>query len=214
MIQQTTFVAYFTKEVNPRLAKRPLKTNGRLNRGLTSLVKEATDDSSSRQMPWYRTRVEDPEASWRLLHSGDLGWWGRVREPVGHLPSQHQCEYGQHINWSVVRVTTLVFIGHYDVIKWRHFRRYWPFVRGIHRWLYSSCCLSFIFLSKITDEISLQWRHNYIASCYSSTTDDVTTVILETRHNSVCVLIILYLGGCMYQYMIYITIMSVSRILP
>ena len=22
---------------------------------------------------------------------------------------------------------------HYDVIKWRHFPRYWPFVRGIHR---------------------------------------------------------------------------------
>ena len=36
-------VASFTKEVNPRLAKRPLKTNGRLaNRGSTSLVKEAT----------------------------------------------------------------------------------------------------------------------------------------------------------------------------
>ena len=36
-------VASFTKEVNPRLAKRPLKTNGRsANRGLTSLVKEAT----------------------------------------------------------------------------------------------------------------------------------------------------------------------------
>ena len=35
-------VAFFTKEVNPRLAKRPLKTNGRLaNRGLTSLVIEA-----------------------------------------------------------------------------------------------------------------------------------------------------------------------------
>ena len=36
-------VASFTKEVNPRLAKRPLKTNGRLaNLELTSLVKEAT----------------------------------------------------------------------------------------------------------------------------------------------------------------------------
>ena len=21
-----------------------------------------------------------------------------------------------------------------DVIKWKHFPRYWPFVRGIHRW--------------------------------------------------------------------------------
>ena len=23
---------------------------------------------------------------------------------------------------------------HYDVINWKHFLRYWPFVRGIHRW--------------------------------------------------------------------------------
>ena len=23
---------------------------------------------------------------------------------------------------------------YYDVIKWKHFPRYWPFVRGIHRW--------------------------------------------------------------------------------
>ena len=36
-------VASFTKEVNPRLAKHPLKTNEHLaNRRLTSLVKEAT----------------------------------------------------------------------------------------------------------------------------------------------------------------------------
>ena len=36
-------VASFTKEVNPRLAKRPLKTNERFaNLKLTSLVKEAT----------------------------------------------------------------------------------------------------------------------------------------------------------------------------
>ena len=35
-------VASFTKEVNSRLAKRPLVFNGRLaNRGLNSLVKEA-----------------------------------------------------------------------------------------------------------------------------------------------------------------------------
>ena len=41
-------VASFTKEVNPRLVKRPLKTNGRLaNRGLTSLVKEATANQAA-----------------------------------------------------------------------------------------------------------------------------------------------------------------------
>ena len=25
-------------------------------------------------------------------------------------------------------------LSHDDVIKWKHFSRYWPFVRGIHRW--------------------------------------------------------------------------------
>ena len=39
-----TPVAFFTKEVNPWLAKCPLVFNGRLvNRGLTSLIKEATE---------------------------------------------------------------------------------------------------------------------------------------------------------------------------
>ena len=48
-----TPVASFTKEVNPRLAKRPLKTNGHLaNRGLTSLVKEATGHL---QVWWWPT---------------------------------------------------------------------------------------------------------------------------------------------------------------
>ena len=28
--------------------------------------------------------------------------------------------------------------SHDDVIKWKHFLRYWPFVRGIHRWPVSS----------------------------------------------------------------------------
>ena len=41
--ERPDWVASFTKEVNPRLAKRPLKTNGRLaNLELTSLLKEAT----------------------------------------------------------------------------------------------------------------------------------------------------------------------------
>ena len=45
-------VASFIKEVNPQLAKRPLKTNGRLiNRALTSLSKEATVEYTK----WYYT---------------------------------------------------------------------------------------------------------------------------------------------------------------
>ena len=48
-------VASFTKEVNPRLAKRPLVFNGRLvNRGLTSLIKEATVASIISHSIWCR----------------------------------------------------------------------------------------------------------------------------------------------------------------
>ena len=42
-----------------------------------------------------------------------------------------------HKNASVIRSKLcLVFSNacHDDVIKWKHFPRYWPFVRGIHRW--------------------------------------------------------------------------------
>ena len=30
--------------------------------------------------------------------------------------------------------TTQIMSCHDDVIKWKHFPHYWPFVRGIHRW--------------------------------------------------------------------------------
>ena len=56
-----TPVVSFTKEVNPRLAKRPLIFNGRLdNRGLTSLVKEATGMlMQSRGFPSHMFTHED-----------------------------------------------------------------------------------------------------------------------------------------------------------
>ena len=31
-----------------------------------------------------------------------------------------------------------IILGHDDVIKWKHFPRYWPFVRGIHRFTVNS----------------------------------------------------------------------------
>ena len=36
--------------------------------------------------------------------------------------------------WCLVNYYTFVpLVPHDDVIKWKHFPRYWPFVRGIHR---------------------------------------------------------------------------------
>ena len=45
-----------------------------------------------------------------------------------HMQSQHWIE--RIDNWSYLH-KTLAF--HDDVIKWKHFPRYWPFVRRIHR---------------------------------------------------------------------------------
>ena len=40
----------------------------------------------------------------------------------------------QWVNASVMTLKTVVDTSkHDDVIKWKHFPRYWPFVRGIHR---------------------------------------------------------------------------------
>ena len=43
-----------------------------------------------------------------------------------HTPSQHLLERRWLSQHRILR--------HDDVIKWKHFPRYWPFVRGIHRW--------------------------------------------------------------------------------
>ena len=46
--------------------------------------------------------------------------------------------------WWIITLTNrdvhiyIFSIGHDDVIKWKHFPRYWPFVRGIHRFTVNS----------------------------------------------------------------------------
>ena len=41
------------------------------------------------------------------------------------------CDY--HFSLADNRIDLWWFFFHDDVIKWKHFPRYWPFVRGIHR---------------------------------------------------------------------------------
>ena len=93
-----TPVASFTKEVNWRLAKCPLKTNGRFaNRQLTSLVKEATGD----QQPSYRLNLAFC-VTWiiscnittikhsifieeRSLWPREIIWWQKYRSPLAQV---------------------------------------------------------------------------------------------------------------------------------
>ena len=41
--------------------------------------------------------------------------------------------YIETINFVATRLACDIVLVHDDVIKWKHFPRYWPFVRGIHR---------------------------------------------------------------------------------
>ena len=51
-------VVSFTKEVDPQLAKRPMIVNGRLaNRGLSSVIKEATGIHLNDQAECYDTTL-------------------------------------------------------------------------------------------------------------------------------------------------------------
>ena len=62
------------------------------------------------------------------------------RANVTSLP--HDCVKCKHISshisfscWVRTNIKLGLFVAqwHDDVIKWKHFPRYWPFVRGIHR---------------------------------------------------------------------------------
>ena len=64
-----------------------------------------------------------------VIHQYCLRWWLVFEQATIHYPNQwwpilltHICATRQWIK-----------LLHDDVIKWKHFPRYWPFVRGIHR---------------------------------------------------------------------------------
>ena len=71
-------VASFTKEINPRLAKRPLVFNGRLaNRALTSLVKEATVvPDSTKCVPQNQKPATRPAMVWQYMYPSSPKGWG------------------------------------------------------------------------------------------------------------------------------------------
>ena len=57
---------------------------------------------------------------------------GCMIDPVEY--ANHELEVLWHIGGTVITYHTQhCHLTHDDVIKWRHFPHYWPFVRGIHR---------------------------------------------------------------------------------
>ena len=67
----------------------------------------------------------------RFEHPTMGGWWTGVPFTNRDYPNQDlfQDKLHPHKLWDVINHPS----PHDDVIKWKHFPRYWPFVRGIHR---------------------------------------------------------------------------------
>ena len=54
----------------------------------------------------------------------------RMFEPTAWLQMHFQLKWNMKLSISSIKQSLSV---HDDVIKWKHFPRHWPFVRGIHR---------------------------------------------------------------------------------
>ena len=63
------------------------------------------------------------------------GWWciGSVKTELQSLKWKLNNRQCFNIEEICKTYKTTIYIYHDDVIKWKNFPRYWPFVRGIHR---------------------------------------------------------------------------------
>ena len=61
-------------------------------------------------------------------------WWHKKKLIVCHIISENGIELTLHVAKPFVKKITKFNEArrNYDAIKWKHFLRHWPFVRGIH----------------------------------------------------------------------------------
>ena len=83
----------------------------------------------SYSLTYFSVTMEDTSKIMHNVHSKSRTVWfpalcGNVNITDAFFVSMVYTEWWRH---NIVSV-------HDDVIKWKHFPRYWPFVRGIHRW--------------------------------------------------------------------------------
>ena len=102
----------------------------------------------------------------------------------------HVARYLKFVQSSLSGIMTMTFVQHDDVIKWKYFPRYWPFVRGIHR-------------SPVTSPHKGQWRGALMFSLICDWINswvtivrlviwDAITLIMTSR----CLLIVAYPVSC------------------
>ena len=109
-------VAAFTKEVDPRLAKRPLKTNGRLaNHGLISLVKEAEGVPPGRCLGLSLHCMQE---ACTMIGSSTYAW----KRTATSGPSSGFIEINTLLQICVITCLILMFCGNdmpqFDLVCW------------------------------------------------------------------------------------------------
>ena len=70
---------------------------------------------------------------WTIVHYNLSPCWPRSISPYGF--TRPQCVNHLCFVVKVWEILSSRYTWHDDVIKWKHFPRYWPLVRGIHRWI-------------------------------------------------------------------------------
>ena len=72
----------------------------------------------------------NPSVTGGISHTGTaMEKWCPFQDAITHCTAN----FLNHINLNLYLCSMISSIWHDDVIKWKHFPRYWPFVRGIHR---------------------------------------------------------------------------------
>ena len=80
-----------------------------------------------------RIEATDGIISWIEFHR-DPTPLVRLRISQHWFIYQATCSYLISFSWAELVESRKKWMHHDDVIKWKHFPRYWPFVRGIHQW--------------------------------------------------------------------------------
>ena len=67
-----------------------------------------------------------------MIVSGDFKTRDLKPQSAGVYELRTPTQWGKH-PWPYIVMVSQISHDHDDLIKWKHFPRYWPFVRGIHR---------------------------------------------------------------------------------
>ena len=74
---------------------------------------------------------------WKYKNNTEMEMWSGWLIRSHCYTRTNNCDREPRVKclWLYLRLSHWSFCSvHDDVIKWKHFPRYWPFVRGIHRW--------------------------------------------------------------------------------